>query len=200
MIISLYPKLASQISKIAGSIIEVGEHEGSYPKPPIHKSIKPPSCIIDPSNNPWHQIPNDYQIAHGDSKAFDCNSCVKNDRSVGIRDVREGKVRRGSAFQVPSASRLEIKTKTCRHGGPHNDQYPNQDAHSRKREGHRKDPSAKDYGFPNQSSILVGSKGWSILVLRRFITLLAQLACPIVPISFRPRLERRLHRWHQYQN
>ena len=35
--------------------------------------------------------------------------------------------------------------------------------------------------------------GWSILVLSRFITLLAKLACPTVPISFRALLERRLH-------
>ena len=41
-------------------------------------------------------------------------------------------------------------------------------------------------------SRLIARPGWSILVLSRFITLLAQLACPIVPISLRTRLERRL--------
>lgn len=75
---------------------------------PIHQKVIIRLTTNETLNNCRHQISDDNQVAHPDTKALDRDSGIKDDGSVGIGDLRQSKERRRPSLQVLSTTRLQI--------------------------------------------------------------------------------------------
>jgi hypothetical protein len=54
---------------------------------PIDKEGNRISTLIEPSNNPRHEISNDDQVAYAHAKALDSNRSIKHNGRIWIRDL-----------------------------------------------------------------------------------------------------------------
>jgi hypothetical protein len=75
---------------------------------PIYQKRHSVGSFIEPSDNAWHKIPYNDQIANANTEAFDGNSSIKYDRSIGIGDLRQSEEGGGATLKVSRASTLKI--------------------------------------------------------------------------------------------
>lgn len=75
---------------------------------PIHQEVIVRFTTDETLSDCRHQISDDNQVAHSDTKALNRDSGIEDDGSVGIGDLRQSKERRRPPLQVLSTTRLQI--------------------------------------------------------------------------------------------
>lgn len=120
------------------------QHEGGDPKVPVEHERTQAVLVGEPANHPRHQVPDDDQVADPDAEALDGDGGVKDDRRVGVRDLRQGEEAGRPPFEVAGAPRLEVQPEPCRHPGPYYDDRPQQYTHVRHGQGHREHAGPDD--------------------------------------------------------
>lgn len=75
---------------------------------PINQEVIVRFTTNEALNNCWHQIPDDNQVAHSDTKALNRDSSIEHDGGVGISDLRQSKERRRPPLQILSTTGLQI--------------------------------------------------------------------------------------------
>jgi hypothetical protein len=62
-------------------------HKASNPKMSINKKGDGVCTLIEPSNNTWHEISDNDQVADAHAKTFDCNGSVEYNSRIWISDL-----------------------------------------------------------------------------------------------------------------
>ena len=88
----------------------MNEHEGSNPKVPVNQEVVVRGTTNETLNHTRHQIPDDYEIADANTKAFYSDCSVEYHSGIGVGELREGKERSRSLIEVLRTSQLQIKT------------------------------------------------------------------------------------------
>jgi hypothetical protein len=62
-------------------------HKASHPEVSINKKGDSISTLIEASDNAWHEISDNNQVAHAHPKALNCNCSIEHNRRIGICDL-----------------------------------------------------------------------------------------------------------------
>lgn len=87
----------------------------------VNKKANPGSILTEALDDSRHEITNDDQITHSDSKALDSDCSIEYDSGVGIGNLGKGKKGGRSPFEISGASCLKVETKACGNASPYDD-------------------------------------------------------------------------------
>lgn len=120
------------------------KHESRDPEVPVHQEGIRIRIRVESPHDARHQVADDDEVRHADSKAFYSNSGVKYNSGVGVGKLRQGEEGRAASVEVSGAPRLQVKAEGGCDPGPYYYEYSQQHAHLRHSVRHRECSCADD--------------------------------------------------------
>lgn len=102
-------------------------HKSCDPKPPLHQ--KSALNFPEPPNHPGHQISNNDQITHANTKTLDRNRRIKYHRRIRICHLTQRKEGTRAPIQIPRTAGLQVKAKTRGQASPQDDESAESSTH-----------------------------------------------------------------------